>query len=588
MRNATASLALIGILLLPLLADAPRAELRQVYLDGRFDDWAGAPADWIDPAGDGGASGIDVQQIWVANDEDYLYVRIEVGGDIVLHDANLFTLYIDTDTDVSTGYSLGIMGADLVWEFGTRSGFFFYGDEWTNIEWDDIGVIQSPTHSATEYELCIARDIYPDNHHPLFPQDEIAMLWRDAQGGDWAPDMGETMPYTFEDGTLPPWEVIDLVREAGPLRLMTHNVYQDQLFVSWRRPAHERLLAAIEPDVIAYQEIYSHSATETRIVVEGALGGSWSADKVGDMVLLTRSEIIDSWSIQDDRAGAFLITPMNEFEHNLLVINMHLHCCDNNADRQAEVDAIMAFVRDARTAGGELDLAPENPIIITGDTNFVGWVRQLETLLTGDISDEVTYGPDFAPDWDDTDLADIISSHVIHPRTYTWYKEWSGYGPGRLDYIITTDSNVEVGTHGVLQTTFLPSSYLNEYGLYVADSQNASDHLPHFADLSPQSQSVDGWTPRDRGALRLDLTGSNPSRDHFRLRFSRPGWLSGAATATVHDAAGRQLRILVPGTEEVFLWDGRDQGGRLASPGAYWIRCRVAGEEATVPVRVVR
>ena len=39
-----------------------------------------------------------------------------------------------------------------------------------------------------------------------------------------------------------------------------------------------------------------------------------------------------------------------------------------------------------------------------------------------------------------SDLTDLVSRHVMHPRTYTWYKEWSDYCPGRLDYIIYTDN----------------------------------------------------------------------------------------------------------------------------------------------------
>ena len=85
----------------------------------------------------------------------------------------------------------------------------------------------------------------------------------------------------------------------------------------------------------------------------------------------------------------------------------------------------MAFVRDARTPGGQIDLDTGTPVVITGDLNLVGFARQLETLLTGDIADEGAHGPDFTPDWDGTDLLDVIARQTEKRMSYTWRRDTS-------------------------------------------------------------------------------------------------------------------------------------------------------------------
>jgi len=127
--------------------------------------------------------------------------------------------------------------------------------------------------------------------------------------------------------------------------------------------------------------------------------------------------------------------------------------------------------------------------------NFVGFARQLETLLTGDIADEGAYGPDFAPDWDGTGLHDIVARQTEKRMGYTWRSDFSSFWPGRLDFIITTDSVVETGNHFILYTPEMSPAARAAYGLFAGDSY-ASDHLLFCADLRPPVSScaadVDG------------------------------------------------------------------------------------------------
>lgn len=572
------------ILLFSGLLPMAHAEMHRVILDGLMDDWTGLDPVHSDPLGDGGSSGIDIGGIWIAEDEERLFIRFEVGTDLLLNEDNNLTLYLDTDSNPATGYPLGILGAELVWHFGTRDGFFFHSGGWENILWPDIDLIAGPTHSGPDVELSLSRSAVPLGTEPLFPTGEFKMLMHDESGGDWAPDIGGLITYTFDQGTLEPLETIYLDPTPSAVRLVTYNAYQDELFYYSAQDSWERILQAIDPDIIAFQEIYDHTATQTRNLIQGWLGGTWNAYQISDKILLTRGGILDTWSIYGGRAGAYLLAPLGDFEHDLLVINVHLSCCGADEERQAQCDAIMEFIRDAKTAGGLLDLGPENPIIITGDTNFVGSSRQLVTLLTGDILDNTTYGPDFAPDWDDTDLTDLVSRHVTEPMGYTWYKPWSTYWPGRLDFIIYTDSNLDIPLSAILQTNFLPTAYRNLYGLASGDTDDASDHLPHFADLSGVSQSVAELPPEGIPGLRLHLAGGNPTR-RVEIGFSLDAAITGPARVSIHDATGRQVRLL---TADVILrdglrlaWNGRDDGDRTCAPGTYWVRVATArGETA--------
>ena len=76
---------------------------------------------------------------------------------LVLQENNDLRLYIDTDNNSGTGTQVAGMGADLIWNFGQRSGSYNLG----SIGWDDIGVVASPAYEADEFELSIRRDATP-------------------------------------------------------------------------------------------------------------------------------------------------------------------------------------------------------------------------------------------------------------------------------------------------------------------------------------------------------------------------------------------------------------------------------------------
>lgn len=78
----------------------------------------------------------------------------------------------------------------------------------------------------------------------------------------------------------------------------------------------------------------------------------------------------------------------------------------------------------------------------------------------------------------------------------------------------------------------------------------------------------------------------NPTNGRVRLAVRTPG---AAASITIYDVSGRLLRVLqVPGLPQSWVdveWDGRDENGRDAAAGVYWVK--LGPEESSTVERVV-
>jgi endonuclease/exonuclease/phosphatase family metal-dependent hydrolase len=115
--------------------------------------------------------------------------------------------------------------------------------------------------------------------------------------------------------------------------------------------------------------------------------------------------------------------------------------------------------------------------------NLVGRASQVRTLLAGEIADEESFGPSHSADWDASPLADAEPRHAGGRDTFTWRDASSSFAPGRLDYIVFSDSVARLGNSFVLATEELDDATLDRYDLRRDDTLEASDHLPVVADL---------------------------------------------------------------------------------------------------------
>lgn len=486
-RRSYTSFLLFFLSVFLILTAIGIAQTRQILMDGKFDDWQTLAPIHEDVQGDQQTGSLDFGKLWISNDINYLYLCVEVGHKINLQASNDIILLLDADDNPNTGMKVNGVGAELTYNFGEREGEFFRQSGSIAIKHSAIGLVTLPTVTSDRFEIAISRTALPDKKTPLFSGSQISLVLKDfGDGGDRLPDKG-ALKYVFTDSNFAAIKSISIKKEnKSSLRLLTYNVLNDGLFKESQSGPMLRILAALNPDIIAFDEIYSHSAAEAAAQVETVLPSlkdqKWFTEKVGkDIIVISRYPIESHYLI--DGNGAFIINPQPEFNSKLLLIAAHLPCCNNNDGRQLEIDAIMNFIRDAKTSLGEATLPDKTPIIIAGDLNLVGFAQQLKTLLTGDIVNRHLFGQPFLPDWDNSEFADLAPRCVNISFSYTWFDANSAYSPGKLDYMIYSDSVIQPAKKFVLFTPTMPTDTLAAHNLKADDALNASDHLAVVADF---------------------------------------------------------------------------------------------------------
>jgi len=538
-----------------------------IWLDGRLSDWENIPVAASDHTGDG-LPGVDFLSVSQACDSARLYFKLMFTEPLLLQDYNDLALYLDTDTNATTGLMIGDLGAELVWHFGTRTGQQYLTDPPEDIIQSDIGLITPPTITSDQFEIALNRSTVFGGE-PLFPQQVFRYRFVDDRtSGDAIPNATAGIPGSFANDTAVVWNpiLLDHFMEET-VRLMTQNTLYDGIFDSLRGPAHARILQALAPEIIAFQEVYGYSSEQIRLKATEVLGGTWYASGIdGDVATLSRYPILGSWQIWGPgRITADLIDVDSENWPQLLVINSHWACCSYDATRQNQVDATIAWIREAVEAG----IIPEmTSIIVTGDLNLVGDAQQLTTLLTGDIQDEATYGADFSPDWG-ADLINLYSPHTNDRVSYTWRSDVESFSPGKLDYIVYSNTLI-VWKSFILDTQSMTATDLAAYGLESDDSYIASDHLAHVADISPDY----GFGVRDNLKPRgydLIQTYPNPFNPTLSIRVNLP--MNQSGQIIIFDVSGRQIKELPVSGEQTLSWDASE-----FSSGIYLIRLLVGNQ----------
>ncbi len=468
------------------------SQSKTIKIDGVFDDWTSELATYTDTSEN--LNGLDILEFQVTNDSEYLYLHIKTDQEFDITDDSLndhdLGLTIDVDTDASTGFPVqDLYGSEITILF-ERFFAHYNVDPYSQVNLHDIGLQVAPTVTSNEFEMAIPRNSIPDNTNALFTQQTINVLFKNNNNGDAAPNVGEIFTYTFEE-TSTDDHLETLTKESDAfIRVLTYNTLFNGLEDSSKLPYFERIITALDPDIISFVETSNASNVKSLLDQWLPLGtaNGWYVLEYNGVVTASKWAIIQSWFLT--RQFPTLIDLPESYGTDLLFTNSHLFCCDAEDRRQEQVDEYVAFMLDAKTEGGEISLPEQTPFVYAGDLNLVGYSQQLTTLLTGDIRFTNIYGDGAPIDWDDTDVTSDNSVHNNKPLAYTWRNYNANFLPGKLDFIIYSDSVLEKEKSFVLETETQSSQTLTENGLQLSDTLLASDHLPVVADFSIKNQSL--------------------------------------------------------------------------------------------------
>lgn len=288
---------------------------------------------------------------------------------------------------------------------------------------------------------------------------------------------------------VPDWETPLERHPEALLRVGFWNL-NGRIGQSGAEAAMAALLAAADPDIIGFSEVANTSA----MVVQNKLN-DWLPLPVGETWHVVKDDwdlmVASKFPVLETHADVFrqfptLLATESVLGANLVFVSSHLKCCggaSNEAQRQAEADEMMAFLRDQMATNSAWPNPA--PVVYGGDLNMVGLAGPIHTLTTGDIADEATHWSDFAPDADGSGFTEWPITQSDLPMDYTWTNVNSEWIPGKLDYLITSDFTLPVVRSFGMNTAVMSANRLEAHNLTANQSLTASDHFLIVADLGP-------------------------------------------------------------------------------------------------------
>jgi hypothetical protein len=129
---------------------------------------------------------------------------------------------------------------------------------------------------------------------------------------------------------------------------------------------------------------------------------------------------------------------------------------------------------------------------------------------------------------------------------------------------------------------FASDGGVRDRGWYIDDVSLEGTMLP--SDVAEQGEG-------DSGRLTNFSVRPNPFQDAADIRFRAAQ--AGPAWVTVFDAGGRRVRSLLEEASIAagvtsLVWNGRDDGGRPAAAGVYWVRVFTSGRTLVQPVTLLK
>ena len=476
---------------LPLPAPEPLSHVhRIVMLDGDTSEWPGATVALTDP--------------------HHAFFRFAVADEkYTLQAADKTTvIFVDADSDEGTGKRVTMgantLGVDIEVQFSPRgdngapgrgAGVFAYepdGDAFrmNAYDWD---LSCTPTFASTWYEARFSRA--PRGEVPCTTRGLLtsgtsrgAVATLDASG---TPDAYSPV-FTIESAGASPAPGVALSipgKPAGAVRVVSYNVLRSS--PNAKPQVFQRILGAIQPDIVLVQEWEAASETEIadwfNAMIPAHTDAGWHVVAIADTVqngggvaVVSRYPLTPVFEARPTvpegatNAGKAIriASAIADGPHGPIVLSS-AHLKSGGSAGSAED---VRRLDEARTINSwRMDGAAPTPTawrIIAGDMNLVGSWEPLEILGAG-------------LDADGSALTAAPTQTLGDGTFTTWSERVNAFAPGRLDWLLYSDATCRAVNAFVLDTSRLADDTLARAGLTAADSAQASDHLPVVVDLVP-------------------------------------------------------------------------------------------------------
>ncbi len=197
-----------------------------ITIDGDMSDWTAAMQVDVDPGdleevGDQTIAEIDIKDVYMTNDADYLYIRVDINEDGVFGDLASVSgkpqIFLDTDISDTTGLTWGwwATGVDIwiEWPLNNQDTVVNFVGSGSTVDWIEIPCVTTSAINADDnaYELSISRaDL------GLLDAAGVRLLVLNEETATWGNDSypndigGSTMDYFFSyditiDGEMADW-----------------------------------------------------------------------------------------------------------------------------------------------------------------------------------------------------------------------------------------------------------------------------------------------------------------------------------------------------------------------------------------------
>lgn len=488
-----------------------------IVIDGEFNDWTDEAATATDPAGDAPPDAFaDFEFIGATADADYVHLLVDFGRPVnVQRLPGSAVILLDVDGNPNTGRTMHhLPGADLAviltapnardpeqrgMGVGVESATWKPGPVHAHppsgmITPYAIGFTFGPTYQSRVVEFRIRRGAEIPRTPDLFTAGQfsaaIVAFDTDRNVLDSAGPVTCELPapaatQTTSDSGADPVGESPLKRAPNTVaRIVSWNVEYSALL---RDPANfVPVFKSLDPDILLLQELtddttehhlaellnqHLGSPDRTWTAFIGAGGGNLRC-AVASRLPMEPIESLRLLEYRDDpnrtlRQAAAVVTIEGR---PLLALSIHLRCC-GDADsyeervRLMEVNVLHEALRGALSTG-EID-----GLIIGGDFNLVGGRAPLVRLADG-------------LDRDGSTLTPVQPMQLDGRSNATWSDPDQPFVPGRLDYVLYSDSTMETVRAFVFDAADLPRRMARTLRIDPEMTARASDHLPVVVDCT--------------------------------------------------------------------------------------------------------